>query len=176
MSTEFRPKTKLTSVADRDRSNPAQPTPPKKLLVSSIWVGLGIGIIVASIAGDRYTQATSTDGNSANTRIIASTAPVIGGQKNLAQGGICLAENSKQDVRVALSLSQAHLVQANTNLQKFQSDYSRDNTLASQGKATRQQLQTAKAAYDLAQLQKNSALQGLQHAQAQAAAARIENC
>jgi F0F1-type ATP synthase membrane subunit c/vacuolar-type H+-ATPase subunit K len=167
--------TGLTSVADRHRSQPVQLTPPIKPLVS-IWVGLGVGIIIASvglgigvitasIAVDRDAQATSTDLDIANTRIIAST-----------QGDVCIAQDPIKEAQVALSLSQAHLVQANTNLQKFQSDYSRYKALASQGKATDKQLQAAKVAYNLAQLQKSSALKGLQHAQAQLAAVRVENC
>jgi hypothetical protein len=164
------PTTELTSVTDRDRSKPAQLTIPKTLLVS-IWSGLGMGLIVASIAGGRYGQATSTNLDIANTRIIASP-----------QSDVCIAPDPiqvpkpLQAAQVAFSLSQTHLVQADTNLQKFQADYSRYKTLASQGKVTDKQLQAAKAAYDLAQLQKSSALEGLQHAQSQLAAVRVENC
>jgi hypothetical protein len=159
----------LTSVANRDRSQSAQSTPPKALLVS-IWIGLG-GIIVASIVGGRYVPATSTDLDIANTRTIASTQGDVCTAPNVTQ-----APNPTQAAQVAFSLSQQHLAQTDTNLQKFQLDYSRYKTLASQGKATSNQLQAAKVAYDLAQLQKSSALEGLQHAQAQLAAVRVENC
>ncbi len=160
MTTEFRPTNGFTCALDRDRSKPAQKKPP-----ASIWIGLGIGIIIASIAGDRYVQAKSTNLDIANTRTIAST-----------QGDVCIAQNPTQDAQVALALSEAHLAQTNTNLEKFQSDYSRHKTLALEGKVTPKQLQTAKTAYDLAQLQKSSALQGLQHAQSQLTAVRVENC
>jgi hypothetical protein len=164
------PTTGLTSVTDRDRSKPLQLTPPKTPPVA-IWVGLGIGIIVASIVGDRYVQGTFTDLDIANTRIIAST-----------QGDVCIALNpiqspkSIQATQVALALSQAHLAQTDTNLQNFRSDYNRYQTLAAQGRATDKQLQAAKVAYDFAQAQQSSALQGLQHAQAQLAAVSVENC
>jgi hypothetical protein len=160
----------LTPVADRDRSKPAQLTLPKTPPVS-IWVGLGMGIIVAGIVVGRYVPATSTDLDTANARIIASK-----------QGDVCTAPSPIQSpetiqaAQVAFSLSQTHLAQTGTNLQKFQADYSRYKSLASQGKATGNQLQAAKVAYDLAQLQKSSALEGLQHAQAQLAAVRVENC
>jgi hypothetical protein len=160
----------LTSVTDRDRAKPAQLTLPKTLLVS-IWSGLGIGLIVASIAGSRYVKATSTDLDIANARIVASTP-----------SDVCIAPNPIQApkplpaAQVAFALSQAHLVQADANLQKFQSDYNRYKTLASQTKVTGKQLQAAKVAYDLAQLQKSSALEGLKHAQAQLTAVGIENC
>jgi hypothetical protein len=160
------PTTGLTSVTDRDRSKPLQLTPPV-----SIWVGLGIGIILGSMVGNRYVQGTSTHLDIANTRIIATT-----------QGDVCIAPNpiqspkSIQATQVAFSLSQARLAQTDTNLQKFRSDYNRYQTLASQGKATDKQLQAAKVAYDFAQVQQSSALQGLQHAQSQLAAVSVENC
>ena len=146
------------AIADRDRSKPAPLKAHTKPLVS-ICAGLGIGIIMTSLAENRQIQAAATALDIANTRIITATTPAVGGRQTLAQTDACIAENSTQEAQVALALSQAQLAQTHTNLQKFQSEYNRHKMLASQGKATPRQLQTAKVAYDLAQLQKSSALQ-----------------
>lgn len=163
-----------TGLVDRDSPQSAQLKPSKKTLVS-IWTGLGIVIIGAIIPGE-YIQTTFTYLNIDNIRISASKILGTSDLPALAKGDACIAQNPVQDAQVALSLSQVHLAQANTNLQKFQSDYSHHKTLASQDKVTPKQLQAAKTAYDLAQLQKSSALKGLQQAQVQVAAVRVENC
>jgi hypothetical protein len=148
--------TELSSLPDRDRSKPAQLTSHTKPLVS-IWVGLGIGIIF-SLAENRHVQAAATALEIANTRTLAAINPAVGSRQTLAQTDVCLAENSTPEAQVAVSLSEARLAQTHANLQKFQSDYNRHKLLASQGKVTPKQLETAKVAYDLAQLQKSSAL------------------
>ena len=57
---------------------------------------------------------------------------------------------------------------------KTQADYNRYNSLFNQGAVARQQLDTAKAAYDVVVAQKSAAVQGVAQAQARLAAAKVE--
>jgi hypothetical protein len=133
----------------------------------SILAGLGIQVFAASIIGNVYVQATPIGLNIVNAKTIASFTSAIDGQQTLAQNNFCTIENSIQEAEVALARSQAQLTQADNNLQEFRLAYDRYNTLVLKGKANYQQLETATSAYTLAQLQKSSAIKGLQHSQAQ---------
>lgn len=88
-----------------------------------------------------------------------------------AQSGIPAAQAAVAEAQAGIPAAQAQVAQADANLQKAQTDYNRYQTLASQGAVPRQQLDSAKAAYDVAQAQKNVALQGVQQAQARVAQA-----
>jgi hypothetical protein len=79
-----------------------------------------------------------------------------------------------KEAQVAVALSQAHLDIARINLIEFQAKHDRHKILSQQGKVSRQQLDTAKAAYVLAQSQHRSALIGLQESTAQLVAAKAE--
>ena len=88
-----------------------------------------------------------------------------------AQSGIPSAQASVKEAEAGIPAAQAQVAQADANLQKAQTDYNRYQSLANQGAVPRQQLDAAKAAYDVAQAQKNVALQGVQQAEARVAQA-----
>jgi multidrug resistance efflux pump len=79
-----------------------------------------------------------------------------------------------KEAKVAVKLSQAQLAQARINLIEFRAKHNSSKILSAQGKVNRQHADTAKAAYELAQLQHKSASIGLQESQAQLVAAQAE--
>jgi membrane fusion protein, multidrug efflux system len=90
-----------------------------------------------------------------------------------AQAGIPAAQASVDEAQAGIPAAQAQVAQANANLQKAQADYNRYNGLFQQGAIPRQQLDTARAGYDVAIAQKNAAQQGVQQAQAKLASAKV---
>ncbi|PAX52522.1 secretion protein HlyD [Brunnivagina elsteri CCALA 953] len=90
-----------------------------------------------------------------------------------AQAGIPAAQATIDEAQAGIPAAQAQVAQANANLQKAQADYNRYNSLFQQGAIPRQQLDTAKAAYDVAVAQKSVAQQGVQQAQAKLASAKV---
>ncbi|MFN6485022.1 MULTISPECIES: HlyD family secretion protein [unclassified Nostoc] len=90
-----------------------------------------------------------------------------------AQAGIPAAQAAVQEAQAGIPAAQAQVAQTNANLEKAQADYNRYNELYKTGAIPRQQLDTAKAAYDVAKAQKNAAIQGVQQAQAQLASAKV---
>ncbi|MBD2209810.1 HlyD family secretion protein [Nostoc linckia FACHB-104] len=90
-----------------------------------------------------------------------------------AQAGIPAAQAEVQLAQAGIPAAQAQVAQANANLAKAQADYNRYNSLFKEGAIARQQLDTARAAYDVAVAQKNAAVQGVEQAQARLASARV---
>ncbi|MDZ8259688.1 HlyD family secretion protein [Nostoc sp. ChiQUE01b] len=90
-----------------------------------------------------------------------------------AQAGIPAAQAAVQEAQAGIPAAQAQVAQTNANLEKAQADYNRYNELYKTGAIPRQQLDTAKAAYDVAKAQKNAAIQGVQQAQAKLASAKV---
>ena len=89
-----------------------------------------------------------------------------------AQAGIPTAQAAVSEAQAGVQAAQAQVAQADANLQRAQKDYTRYATLYQQGAIARQQLDTARAAYDVALAQKRSAEQGVQQAQARVAQAQ----
>ncbi|MEH1841786.1 MAG: HlyD family secretion protein [Nostoc sp.] len=90
-----------------------------------------------------------------------------------AQAGIPASLAAVQEAQAGIPAAQAQVAQTNANLEKAQADYNRYNELYKTGAIPRQQLDTAKAAYDVATAQKNAAIQGVQQAQAKLASAKV---
>ncbi|MBD6615878.1 HlyD family efflux transporter periplasmic adaptor subunit [Komarekiella sp. 'clone 1'] len=90
-----------------------------------------------------------------------------------AQAGIPAAQAEVKLAQAGISAAQAQVAQANANLEKAQADYNRYNSLFKEGAIPRQQLDTARAAYDVAVAQKSAAVQGVEQAQARLASARV---
>jgi len=90
-----------------------------------------------------------------------------------AQAGIPAAQAEVKLAQAGIPAAQAQVAQANANLEKAQADYNRYNDLYKSGAIARQQLDTAKAAYDVAVAQKSGAVQGVEQAQARLASARV---
>jgi membrane fusion protein, multidrug efflux system len=90
-----------------------------------------------------------------------------------AQAGIPAAQADVKLAQAGIPAAQAQVAQANANLAKAQADYNRYNSLFQTGAIARQQLDTAKANYDVAVAQKSAAVQGVEQAQAKLASARV---
>ncbi|MEH2324127.1 MAG: HlyD family secretion protein [Nostoc sp.] len=90
-----------------------------------------------------------------------------------AQAGIPAAQAVVQEAQAGIPAAQAQVAQTNANLEKAQADYNRYNDLYKTGAIPRQQLDTAKAAYNVAIAQKNAALEGVKQAQAKLASAKV---
>ncbi|MBD2245983.1 HlyD family secretion protein [Nostoc sp. FACHB-888] len=90
-----------------------------------------------------------------------------------AQAGIPAAQAEVRLAQAGIPAAQAQVAQANANLERAQADYNRYNQLYQSGAIARQQLDTAKAAYNVATAEKNAAIQGVEQAQAKLASARV---
>ncbi len=89
-----------------------------------------------------------------------------------AQAGIPQAQAKVSEAEAGIAQAQAQLAQAQANLVKTQADYKRYEDLQSEGAIARQQLDSAKAAYDVAQGQTTAAQQGIAQARARLAQAK----
>lgn len=86
-----------------------------------------------------------------------------------AQAGIPAAQAAVKEAEAGISSAIAQVAQADASLQKAQTDYKRYLTLERLGAVARQQLDTAKATYEVDLAQKNVAIQGVEQAKAKLA-------
>jgi membrane fusion protein, multidrug efflux system len=115
-------------------------------------------------------KTTQAQGDVSGAVAAISTAQAAGQE---AQAGIPAAQAEVQLAQAGIPAAQAQVAQTNANLEKAQTDYNRYNELYKTGAIARQQLDTAKAAYDVAKAQKNAAIQGVEQAQAKLASAKV---
>lgn len=125
-------------------------------------------INLASQTTSAKTSQAQGDISGANAAIATSLAAV-----QEAQAGIPAAQADVKLAEAGIPAAQAQVAQADANLQRAQADYNRYNSLFKQGAIARQQLDTAKAANDVAVAQKTAAVQGVEQAQARLASARV---
>ena len=115
-------------------------------------------------------SATTAQGDVSGAQAAISTARSAVDE---AQSGIPAAQAAVEEAQAGIRAAQAQLPAAEANLQKTQADYNRYNSLYSQGAVPKQQLETSKAAYQVALSQKNAAEQGVRQAQAKLAQVKI---
>ncbi|HEY9800188.1 MAG TPA: HlyD family secretion protein [Leptolyngbyaceae cyanobacterium] len=125
-------------------------------------------IALSSETSTGKTTQAQGDVSSATAAIATAQAAV-----EEAQAGIPAAQAEVKLAQAGISSAQAQVAQANANLEKAQADYNRYQSLYQQGAIPRQQLDTAKATYDVAVAQKSAAVQGVEQAQARLASARV---
>lgn len=89
-----------------------------------------------------------------------------------AQAGIPVAEASVKQAQAGIPAAEAQVAQTQATVQQTQADYNRYQQLYTEGAISRQQLDAAKANYDVAVGKKDAAVQGVQQAKAQLAAAQ----
>ncbi|MBC8124023.1 MAG: HlyD family secretion protein [Gemmatimonadaceae bacterium] len=109
---------------------------------------------------------------------IALAAGRAGAQKTGAQGGlsaaqagIATAQAAVEEARAGIPTAQARLAQARANLIRAELDYRRYQALEVQGALARQQLDSAKATYDVALADRQAAEAGVRQAQSRLAQA-----
>jgi membrane fusion protein, multidrug efflux system len=135
----------------------------------------GLGIFVAGMFSFDDVRSTTVDLAPNNPIIVAPAAPTLAtGNLTTQKSAIESERLTVENARVAVALSQAQLLQSQTNLIEFQSEYDLSKTLFEKGTVSRQQLDTAKAAYELAQVQKGHALIGVRESSTQLVAAKAE--
>lgn len=123
-------------------------------------------------------EAARRQANSAQAQIrLASqtaTANTTQAQGNVgsAVAAISTAQAVVNQAKAGVLATQAAVAQAEANLQKAQADYNRYHSLYQSGAVPQQQLDTARAAYQVALAQRNSAQQQVAQAQAQLAQAQ----
>lgn len=110
---------------------------------------------ISQVGTTAQAQTTEAQGNVASAIATISTAQATVAE---AQAGVPAAE--------------AQQAQAQATLQQAQADYNRYQALAQEGAIPRQQLDSARAAYQVALAQRNAAQQGVQQAQAKLAQAQ----
>lgn len=90
---------------------------------------------------------------------------------NEAQAGVPTAEAAVKEAQAGVSVAQSQVAQSVANLQKLEADYRRYASLYTSGAIAKQQLDTAKNAYDVALSAQSSAQQGVLQARARVAQA-----
>ncbi|MEB3178347.1 MAG: HlyD family secretion protein [Nostocaceae cyanobacterium] len=125
-------------------------------------------IALASQTSSAKTAQAQGDVNAALAGISTAQAAVAE-----AESGIPAAQAEVQQAQAGIPAAEAAVEQANANLEKAQADYKRYQTLYSQGAISRQQLDNARAAYNVAVAQKSAAVQGVEQAQAKLAQAQV---
>lgn len=93
----------------------------------------------------------------------AQTTGARGGL-SAAQAGIATAQAAVEEARAGIPTAQARLTQARANLIRAELDYRRYQTLEAQGALARQQLDGAKATYDVAVADRQAAEAGIRQA------------
>jgi len=123
------------------------------------------------LAAQRQANAAQASVNLASQNAAASTTQAQGNISS-AVATISTAAAAVKEAQAGIPAAQAQVAQAQANLQKAQADYNRYNSLYQQGAVPRQQLDTARAAYQVALAQRNSAQQEVAQAQAKLAQAQ----
>jgi membrane fusion protein (multidrug efflux system) len=122
-------------------------------------------------AAQRQANAAQSNINLASGNALGNTQQAQG-NVNSARAAISTAEAAVKAAQAGVPAAQAQVAQADANLQKAQADYNRYSSLYQSGVVSRQQLDTARATYQVALAQKNSAVQGVAQAQANLAQAQ----
>lgn len=113
----------------------------------------------------RQANAAQAKINLASQNAQANTTQA-NGDVDSAIAAVATAKAAVKEAQAGIPAAQAAVAQAEANLQQAQADYNRYNTLYRQGAIPRQQLDTTKATYQVAQAQRSSAQQGVAQAEA----------
>ncbi len=123
-----------------------------------------------SLASQTTTAKTSQAQGDVNAALAGISAAQAAVQE--ARSGIPAAEAAVREAQAGIPAAQAQVAQANANLERAQADYKRYQDLYRQGAIPGQQLDTARATYNVNLAQKSVALQSVEQAQARLAVAR----
>lgn len=119
----------------------------------------------ALAVAQRQTKAAQTSIAQVGTTAQAQTTEAQGNVAN-AIAAISTAEAAVTEAQAGVPAAEANLAQAQANLQKAQTDFQRYEELAREGAIPRQQLDAARAAYQVALAQRNAAQEGVRQARA----------
>jgi len=119
----------------------------------------------ALVAAQRQAEAAQVTITQSGASAQAQTTEAQGNVSG-AIASIAAAQAAVSEAQSGVPAAEAELAQANANLGKLQADYNRYQSLFSSGAIARQQLDSAKAAYDVALAQRSAAQQGVNQARA----------
>lgn len=119
----------------------------------------------ALVAAQRQAEAAQVTITQSGASAQAQTTEAQGNVRG-AIASISAAEAAVSEAQSGVPAAQSELAQANANLEKLQADYDRYQTLFESGAIAKQQLDSAKAAYNVALAQRSVAQQGVNQAQA----------
>jgi membrane fusion protein (multidrug efflux system) len=122
-------------------------------------------------SAQQQAKAAQSNITYASANAQAQTAEAQGNVSG-AIASISDAQAAVAEARAGVPAAQAQLAQTQANLEKAQADYNRYQALYQQGAIPAQQLDTAKAAYNVAQAERTAAQEGVRQAQAQLAQAQ----
>jgi hypothetical protein len=164
-------------------------SPQSPKLPVSILAGIGSSLLVVSISESDLVRSSRSLQVAERSIELPLVAPIVSSDstsdrsdrttagvtaKKQQPSPLQSAHAALNQAKVAVKLSQVHLAQARTNLIEFRAKHNNAKVLSAQGKVSRQHVDKAKAAHQLAQSQHKSASIGLQESQAQLIAAQAE--
>jgi membrane fusion protein, multidrug efflux system len=108
-------------------------------------------------------QTTQAQGDISGALASISTAQAA---LTESQAGVPVARAAVKSAEAGVETAKAQVTQAEANLGKLKADYDRYSNLSQAGAVSRQQFESAKAAYNVARAEQRTASQGVQQAQA----------
>lgn len=122
-------------------------------------------------AAQRQANAARSNINYASKNAQGNITQAQGNISN-AQAAVATAGAAVKEAQAEIPAAGAQVAQANANLQNLEVDYKRYQNLYQSGAIARQQLDSARTAYQVAVAEKNTAVQGVAQAEAKLAQAQ----
>lgn len=142
---------------------------------SLVGMAGGLGLALMAVGLFEYPGQSTTSSNelqpAAATGAATGDAPNSSTCNRQARVALTAANVAVNEAKRAIALSQADVAQADINIQTFKAKYDRDLELHKSGAVNDRQLAQSRVAHDFGKQQKQIALEGLKHAEAQLAEA-----
>ncbi|HEY9780610.1 MAG TPA: HlyD family secretion protein [Leptolyngbyaceae cyanobacterium] len=122
-------------------------------------------------AAQRQANAAQSNINYASKNAQGNITQAQGNISN-AQAAVATAQAAVKEAQAGIPAAGAQVAQANANLQNLEVDYKRYQNLYQSGAIARQQLDSARTAYQVAVAEKNTAMQSVAQAEAKLAQAQ----
>jgi membrane fusion protein, multidrug efflux system len=124
---------------------------------------------IAVVSQNAQGQTTQAQGDITGAIASISTAQAA---LTESQAGVPVARAAVKSAEAGVESAKAQVSQADVNLEKLRADYVRYSSLSQAGAISKQQFESAKAAYNVAQAERRTANQGVRQAQATLAQAQ----
>jgi membrane fusion protein, multidrug efflux system len=124
---------------------------------------------IAVVSQNAQGQTTQAQGDITGALASISTAKAA---LTESQAGVPVARAAVRSAEAGVESAKAQVSQADVNLEKLRADYERYSNLSQAGAISRQQFESARAAYNVAQAARRTSVQGVRQAQATLAQAQ----
>jgi membrane fusion protein, multidrug efflux system len=124
---------------------------------------------IAVVSQNAQGQTTQAQGDITGALASISTAKAA---LTESQAGVPVARAAVRSAEAGVESAKAQVSQADVNLEKLRADYERYRNLSQAGAISKQQFESARAAYNVAQAERRTAAQGVRQAQATLAQAQ----